>query len=303
MLLLGLLLTAPLVQAEEASATAPASKRIDMELDIDAYYSSAALYFNLNDEPTPQVGVRSESGMYTDLLARSYQPHFILLEASINPMPIAGVLTRKHLPDIYADTQINDDLNLTKVLTAGFEEPYALSIFGGNMVKYKVDDKANAENRGFMGYLFSTGRHHILNNKMIDDPWYELEWKIKGEHGKKNSALKWSFRVGGKWHDNPDIADVYYAGIFRDHTNFDGGEMTSLRANTGIDFFIAFDQDSGKITEQHLILDKKIPFTLINRKFALAFEIGLLHISEYKYRQPLMENNDFQLIFRPNFRF
>ena len=48
-----------------------------------------------------------------------------------------------------------DDLNIVEVLTAGFEEPYALSLFLGNMVTYGPSDSGEGKNKGFMGYLIS----------------------------------------------------------------------------------------------------------------------------------------------------
>lgn len=284
-----------------AHAEEAARSHTEIIHEVDPYYSSSALYLYL-EKPETAKQPESEGAIYKSLLKRSLKPSFYLFEASIYPMPILGVLTRKHLPETYADAQVDSQLNIIEVLTAGFEEPYALSVFGGNIARYgkRSDDSPN---EGFMGVLFSTGRHHILNNELVDDPWYELEWKVKGERSVGTESLEWSFRLGGKWHDNGNIADAVYLGIRRDNTDLSASHLASLRANTGIDLFVGFDQSSGEITEERLILDKKIPLQLGQRQFALAFETGLIHTTKHKYSPPLIADNDLQFIFRPNIKF
>jgi len=71
-------------------------------------------------------------------------------------MPCLGVLIKRNMENFYEANNIGDDFNLVKVITAGFEEPYAFSVFMGNVVSFKKPgEKRVAGNHGYMGYLFS----------------------------------------------------------------------------------------------------------------------------------------------------
>ena len=101
----------------------------------------------------PDPGNKSEREIYQDLLLRSHKPRFILLEFSINPMPVLGAAIRHNSDHFYRQAQFSNDLNIVEILTAGFEEPYAVSLFMGNMVAYGESEAG--KNKGFMGYLIS----------------------------------------------------------------------------------------------------------------------------------------------------
>ena len=120
--------------ASEPKEQAVDQKRLSLELELDAYYSSLDLIASLTDKPIPDVGEKSEFEIYKDLLLSSYLPRFLLLEASVNPMPCLGVLIKENAQDFYEDAEVADGINLVRVVTAGFEEPYALSMFLGNVV-------------------------------------------------------------------------------------------------------------------------------------------------------------------------
>jgi hypothetical protein len=270
------------------------------EAEVDAYYSNLGLYINLTDEPIPDLGNQSEDVIYRDLLLRSHKPRFMLLEASVYPMPILGAAIKQNYPDTYDDATFGADFNLVKVLTAGFEEPYALSLFLGNMVTYGSDETGQSKNKGFMGYLFSHGDKHLLNNEVIADNWYEFEWKIKGKIDKTEYNLDWSFRVGGKWHGNELIADAFYFGIRRDQFDFDSAWLSFLE-NSGVDMFFEFGQELHAPTQQRLLLHKNIPFS--NSHSLIVLTTGLIRTSPRRYSFPLEENTDLQLVIAPSFKF
>ena len=224
------------------------------EMEIDPYYTNLGLYINLTDEAIPDLGDKSEREIYQDLLFRSHQPRFVLLEFSINPMPILGAAIRHNSEYFYQQAQVSDNVNIVEVLTAGFEEPYAVSLFVGNMVTYGENEAG--KNKGFMGYLLSHGDKHLLNNEVVQDNWYEFEWKIKGTIVKQLKNLDWSFRVGGKWHANPYIADAVYMGIRRDHFDIEQQWLAFLQ-NSGVDIFFEFNQTKLAATQQRILLHKK----------------------------------------------
>lgn len=290
--MMSLLLTTQ-VQAEEF-------KTLSWETEVDAYYTSIGAYINLTDQPIPHLNTTNEKQIYADLLLRSYKPRFVLLEASIYPMPVFGAFWRKNYRDSYDKAQLGSDLNLVEALTAGFEEPYALSLFLGNMVTYQSDIKAMGKNKGFMGYLLSVGDKHLFRNQVIDDNWMELEWKIKGTVIQSQVDLDWSMRAGLKWHDNIAIADTYYVAFRRDHSEITN-EWLSFMENSGVDIYFEFGQDTHAPTQQRLLFHKNIP--LQNSRNRFVFTTGFIHTSQRRYQSPFDVDTSLQLVFTPSIKF
>jgi len=274
----------------------------EWEHELDPYYTNIAYFKTLDDSPIPELGRRSEVQVYRDLFLRSYFPRFILVEASINPLPLLGVyLTSEEGASIYDDMKVTQDLNLVEVVTAGFEEPYAISLFLGNMVKYDATDDRHTKSKGFMGYLASYGHLHIRDHQLIDDRWIELEWKVKGDRFLADSKLSWSFRTGFKNHDNRYITDEYYVAIKRERVQ-EGGDIYSWVQNGGIEFKYRVDQGTGSTIGQQLIIDKKIP--LKYRGWVLSLGFGVIRDTPRKYSGPLLlDKSTTSFVLRPSISF
>ena len=269
------------------------------EYELDAYYSNVSLYINLTDEPIPHLGDVSEAEIYSDLLLRSHRPRFMLVEASVYPLPAFGAWFKHDYPETYDDAFVTDNVNLIRVLTAGFEEPYALSLFLGNMVTYGDEKNKQEKNEGFMGYLLSVGNRHLINNDVIHDDWIEFEWKIKGNIVTEKRNLDWSFRIGGKWHEHPSITDSVYVGIRRDHLDFEKSLFSFLH-NSGVDFFLAFDQADLTPTQQKLSIHKNIP---VRASYVFKITGGLIRTTGRGYKAPLFDEADVQLFIAPSISF
>jgi hypothetical protein len=279
----------------------------EWEHELDPYYTNIAYFKTLDDSPVPELGKRSEAQVYRDLFLRSYLPRFILVEASINPLPLLGVyLKSEEGASIYEDMKVTQDLNLVEVGTAGFEEPYAVSLFLGNMVKYDAADGGGADSegtksKGFMGYLASYGHLHIRNHQLIDDRWVELEWKIKGDKIQSDLQLSWSFRTGFKNHDNPYITDEYYVAIKRERLQ-ESGDVYSWVQNGGIEFKYRVDQGTGSTIGQQLIINKKIP--LKYKGWVLSLGFGVIRDTPKKYSGPLLiDKSTTSFVLRPSLSF
>ena len=199
-----------------------------IEFEWDPYYSNAGYYISLTDEPIPEIVEDDEAKTYDRLLDSAItMPRFVLLELSANPLPMLGEYIRDHHPNTYENAQLRGDLNIVQAFTEGFEEPYAVSLFFGSVMRFvKPGEKIKTKNRGYTGYLASFGDKHIVNNTYINDNWYELEWKTKGDQDFKNKTLSWSLRVGSKIHDHPDITDVIYFGLRRNHFDAASDEIS-----------------------------------------------------------------------------
>lgn len=288
------LLTGPVMLCAAETET------LSWETEVDAYYTSVGMYINLTDQPIPHLNTSDEKEIYSDLLLRSHKPRFMLIEASVYPMPVLGAFWKRNYRDSYDNAQLGPDLNFVEALTAGFEEPYALSLFLGNMVTYQSDINAMGKNKGFMGYLISVGDKHLLHNEVINDNWLETEWKIKGTVSQQLMDLDWSLRAGLKWHDNPSIADAYYFAFRRDHSEIKN-EWLSFLENSGIDLYLEFGQALRAPTQQRLLLHKNIP--LQNSKNMFVLTTGLIRTSARRYLPPYQTETELQLVFTPSIKF
>lgn len=275
---------------------------MDIDLELDAYYSNVSLTLSLTEEPIPHFGEKPESEIYRTLLSRSLVPRFLLLEASINPMPYLGVYIKKNHQNFYDDAEISGSLNWVKAITAGFEEPWAASIFLGTVVDFHIPGYKDLQGKGYAGFLASGGNYHIKDNEMIKDDWREFEWKIKGDKKSALHKLSWSFRIGAKLHENPYITDIIYLSFRRSRLDYKI-VRPSIFDNSGFEYTIDMNRRGLDSIRHYFFVEKKWP---LEKKVAFAFAFGFVWESARKYSGPLTagrEDNDFQIIMRPNIKF
>ncbi len=288
---------------QQTSATIKPFQRFQFVFEPDAYYSDVNLIIALTREPIPQLGELSESAIYKTLLSRAALfPQFLVLEASINPLPYAGTYIREHEPALYRNAQISGSFNWVKALTAGFEEPWAVSLLAGNVANFHAPDSNETKGLGYSGYLFSTGNYHIKDNILIKDDWREIEWKMKGDRKSSIKKLSWSFRVGAKLHGNPDITDIVYLSVRRSRLDYKP-EGNALFNNSGFEYTFDMDRRTLGSIRHYLFVDKKWP--LENMQMAMTLAAGFVWESAKKYTGTLSgrDKDDFQIIFRPNIEF
>jgi hypothetical protein len=277
--------------------------KVEFVEEFGAYYSSIGLFIPISDDQMPDGGQLSEIEVYRQLFERSYRPNVIALEASVYPMPILGVWLRRHHPGFYDDAKIAGDINLVQAVTAGFQEPWAVSAFFGSQMKFtRAGETERGTNRGYMGYLVSAGKKHIKNNVMIEDDWIEAEWKLKGERMFNEERLSWSFRGGARLNRNHDIANTIYIGTRRSNLDFKSRFLSWLD-NSRIDLFTEFATDRRGLVRQEIIFGKKYPFE--SRKMAWELDFGVIYERASKYTGDLapLAKTGFTLVFRPNLVF
>jgi hypothetical protein len=252
----------------------------------------------ISAEQFPDGGRLNEIDVYRQLFERSWRPNVVAFEASVYPMPIAGVWLRKEHPDFYDAAP-----SLFQAATAGFQEPWAVSAFFGSQMKFTRpgEDERDA-NRGYMGYLVSAGKKHIKSNVLIADDWLELEWKLKGERFFREERLDWSFRIGGRYNGNRDIADTLHFGLRRSDLDFRSPFLSWLD-NSRIDLLTELAVDGATLVRQEVIFGKKYP--LESRKYALELDFGLIYERASKYSGDLapLAKTAITVVFRPNIVF
>jgi hypothetical protein len=271
--------------------------------DFDLYYTSLGLHIPLTKDPIPNLGDASESEVYRHLFFHSLNPRFLLLEASVFPMPLAGVGLKKYAPQFYRHAGSGDDFNLIESITTGFPEPYAVTIFIGDIVDFaKPGEKQLAANKGYMGYLFSYSNEHIRRNTLIPDNNYEFEWKLKGERIFRGEQLSWSFRVGAKLHDNPDIKNAVYLGIRRNNMSCSSPFLSWLD-NTDLQMRLDFSQSEFTLLRQEYLIGKSYPIK--NWQSAFKLDVGLIWESPYLYSNQLryLDHSGITFVIRPQIEF
>ncbi len=275
---------------------------IKIEFEPDAYYTSLGLYLALTDTPIPHVGEKSEQELYLTLLSRAYAPRFLIIEGSVNPLPYLGTYIKEHHPGFYEEAQISGSFNWVQAVTAGFEEPYAVSVFLGNIVDFSIPGKKDTKGIGYSGLLYSEGTYHIKNNTLIRDDWWEMEWKVKGDRKTQDRKLGWSFRVGAKLHGNPDITDIYYLSFRRSRLDYKPKE-DSVFNNSGFEYTVDLERGTFTPIRHYFYVDKKWP--LGDWKMAFTLATGFVWESAKKYSGALAESagSQTQIILRPNIEF
>ncbi len=297
-----LLLITPLLCAEEKNEH---EKRIKVEWELDAYYTSVGLYSSLTTKPIPHMGRKKEWEIYKELMKRFYLPRTAVLEASINPLPYASTLVKRHARSFFNSMQMNDSVNLFQAFAEGFEEPWALSLFLGDVISFGSSRKAYVGKRhGYIGYLLSAGNFHIKDSELIPDNWLEAEWKIKGDQIFKERTLRWSFRTGMKFHENSGIKDIFYVAFRRSRTDYESSQNFFLD-NSSYEYTFDFSQSDFRPMRHFFTIGKKIPFS--KKQMALDLVVGFVWTNHTKYsgslETPPERRDPFQLVFRPNLEF
>jgi hypothetical protein len=291
-------------QTDRAATNEKGRERwFDLEIETDAYYSNVALFLALTSKPIPQLGEKKEAEIYQALLSGSLIPRFMVLEASVNPLPYAGAYIRKNHTRFYDNAEVSGSFNWVKAVTAGFQEPYAVSLFFGNVVDFDIPEKPDVKGKGYSGLLMSVGDRHIKDNVLIRDNWREFEWKVKGDRKSPERKLSWSFRLGLKLHEHPEITDILFLSMRRSRLDYKPSRSSFLD-NSGFEYTFDMDRRTFSAIRHYFFIEKKWP--LESRKMAPALAVGFVWESAKKYTGSLgtnRQNDEFQFILRPNIEF
>jgi hypothetical protein len=278
---------------------APPAARPELVWELSAYYTDVDLYIPLTARPMPESHGDREWQIYRDLFLQSLRPQLLLFEASVYPLPVAGQWVRRRHPSFYRDAKVGS-VNWIESVTAGFQEPAAVSAFIGSAMAFERPGQAHkATNKGHMGYLVSFGTEHIAHNVLLHEPWYELEWKLKGDKSFRGDRLTWSFRVGTRQHSDPDIADTVYVGLKRNHLDF-GAPLLGWLNNTDAEGTLA--AASRGLMSAQLFFGKNYP--LRGMGLAMNLQMGVIYENDLVYSGRLRQTRDNVLfVLRPNITF
>ena len=293
----------PATGAQPSDGQQEGQQYLSLAFEPDAYYTSLDLYIALTRTPIPHVGNKSEKDLYLTLLSRAYAPRFLVIEGSVNPLPYAGTYIKERHPNFYDDARITGSFNWVQAVTAGFQEPYAYSVFLGNVVDFSIPNDRHSSGKGYSGLLYSAGTYHIKDNELIRDDWWEVEWKVKGDRRTEDRKMSWSFRVGSKIHGNPDIMDIYYLSFRRSRLDF-RPTGSSIFNNSGFEYTVDMERGTFTPIRHYFFVEKKWP--LQGKKIAFTMATGFVWEAARKYSgalAPIGKTSSTQIILRPNIEF
>lgn len=287
------------------SAPAHALGKPEYELELDAYYTAAAMTVAFSSGA--EAGhAEEELSTYRAMTRKALLPRFAILEASVNPLPLVGVAYRAASEDLYRRAKVTPSLNWIDAGTTGFEEPYAFALFLGNVTDFSRGLKTSGHKRkGYVGYLTSFGNFHIMESLVIPDNWVETEAKIKGDLVTERRKMSFSFRVGGKLHANREVTDTVYFGIRRDRIDYEKTALSAL-LSSGLSYRADFRSGDWRPMSHFLLLEKNFPFTRRGKKLTFSMGLGYQWLSREKYTGTLAAQRlrpEARFLLRPNVKF
>jgi len=116
--------------------------------------------------------------------------------------------------------------------------------------------------------------------------------------------LKWSYRVGMKIHENPEVTDSVYIGFRRSRLDFESDALSILK-NSAVELKSTFSNDDFSAIEHQIYFEKKFPVTWWGKKLGLNFGVGYIYQGPDKYSGSLKTEgiDTDRLIIRPNIQF
>lgn len=262
----------------------PLGYHVGGQMTFDLYKPFASIYFNMKRLQKPvalQKGAEEE--IYFRLGQRLIFPSYLLFQITGYPLSaLSSYLETDHY-DSYEQFNIFEDFNLLRSVGVGFEEPYAFSLFLGNILFLAYAD--SAENRlkqsgsALAGFLISSGRHQIYNNIYLYDNWYQIELMLIGNLAEpKRRKISWNFRLGAKLHQNEHLRDVFTLTIERSHTDWRSPSWT-LAKNSIFKYQahlpIPSSKDSTPATSHLITYGKRVPLNLFQKKIFLVLGVGV----------------------------
>jgi hypothetical protein len=287
-----------------APAASSALHKTQFTWALDPYDSNLAFVFPLGDKPIPVIQSEDPSALFRGLMEDSLLPHYMYVQADVYPLPMLGTWLKSHSPHTYkkADLQATG-VNLVESSTTNYQDPWALSVFLGNIADLQRPGQSQgANNVGYCGWLLSGGTQHLKDNVLIQDDWYRVEWQVRGDLKDPEAKFSWDFRVGSKFNANPYITDVVYVGLQRNDLDFRKPFLSWLD-NSSLDLQAEFSQHGGHVVRETLVLGKKYPFP--EAGYAITLSLGVVWDGVDEYSGPLRDSpkSQYTLVFQPSIEF
>ena len=175
------------------------------------YKSYSSINVDLDKEDELLLWEDDEFGLYRDLVKRSIQPGFFLLEFTGYPMASISAWMEEHHNDSYQKFNIGENFNLLKNFGVGFQEPWSISLFLGQLGTYwdlNDDDEMFVAATGASGLVLTGGLYQLFENSFVESKWFRVEWKLKGSGGYGPKKRSWDLKAGYRWYGIAEISNT-----------------------------------------------------------------------------------------------
>jgi len=289
-----------------------------MTFDIYKSYSSLYIDFRRYDR-SYAIHSGQEKLIYSKLIRELTLPKFLLLQYTFYPLTSLSSYLETEKPATFNRFNTIYDINLLRSVSGGYEEPFAWSIFAGNILfmRYQFLDQRDKQRRkqagsALAGFAYSFGYHQILDNIYIHDFWQQLEFVLIGNiNEKSHRKLSWNFRVGVKFHRSNLLNNVLTLQFERSQSYY-GSDKLSFLKNSLIKYKAYFpitgENHPPHSVYQYFSYGKKFPVKIFGRMVFLVAAAGVRWEWVYRYdreknRFPDKPEGYLTWLFSPNVEF
>jgi hypothetical protein len=271
-------------------------------LDIYESYASCNANFRL----IRPVEKMSELQLYLTLLKRSLDPKYILVQVTGNPMiNFSSWFERKHSIH-YEKFKIAENFNVLEVLSAGYQEPYSMSLFLGDLMPFWEKTKEGRKQAGsaVSGFVATFSNRSIVRNILVENNWIDLQWKIKVVKATRQTSISSVFSGGMIFYGSPLFSNALVLDLCRERYS---RSKWNFRDNSSIRLLLKmpiFDRNNRYFKDyfSENMIDLGVSYPI--RKFkTLSFSLNLGYIWTHIYNEQGIREQDLQFFIRPNVLF
>lgn len=282
------------------------------QLTFDIYKPFGSVYLGLERPKIMEAG--QERKIYSELAKRLFLPKYILLQATFYPLAAWSSHWETSHYELFRRFKIYEGINGLRAIGSGFEEPYALSVLLGNIVRLAYYDKESlAKNAGssLAGFLFSGSNHFIYDNIYLIGRWYQAELMLIGDSRSPQQRRSWNFRIGAKLYKDSFISNALTISLERNSTDYSGTGFSLLKNSIfkyQAKFSLQNEKEKTPATFQMVNFAKKIPLKIFGRRafFVIGSGVKWEWIRRYDHAAGSFEESpSSQLVwlFTPNVEF
>ncbi|MEE9161963.1 MAG: hypothetical protein V3U35_03240 [Candidatus Neomarinimicrobiota bacterium] len=194
---------------------------------LGPYRSYASLFVPLRPDDEFVLWQEDEIRLYRDLLLKSVNPRYFLLELTAYPLAAASAWIETEHRRLYSSFDLWDGFNLLRSLGAGYQEPWSVSVFLGQLTNFwDIDeqDELIVAAAGAAGLVVTAGLHQLFDNSVVSGAWYRVEWKIKGSGSVGGRRRSWDLKAGYRHYGQPLLANT--VGIAMTRQRIDKGSRS-----------------------------------------------------------------------------
>ncbi len=204
-------------------------------LVLEPYVSYGSVFLVRYDSRDIALWQENELRLYQDLLVRSIRrPRYLLLEVTAYPLGGISAWLPTAAPATYRRFNLGEEFNLLRSLGAGFQEPWSVSLFLGQIDDFwelTKDDQLVVVSSGISGLVLTGGWQQLFDNAVVQAGWLKAEWKLKGQGSQGRLKRPWNLNVGYRWYGLRAVDNTLVVSLRRQRTNRDRLDW-GLKRNT-----------------------------------------------------------------------